>query len=104
MRENRKEVKQVKFRVSEREYDRLSQMAISLNMSVPKFCKMKAQGSKVRPPKIEKEGALEIARQLRAIGNNVNQLARRANEGYAIPTEELQAIREELAKLWQQLS
>lgn len=79
MRENRKEDKQVKFRVNEREYDRLSQMAISLNMSVPSFCKMKAQGSKVRPPKIEREGALEIARQLRA-------------------------IREELAKLWQQLS
>lgn len=104
MRENRKEDRQVKFRVNEREYERLEQMAKSLNMSVPKFCKMKAQGSKVKPPKIDREGALEIARQLRAMGNNVNQLAKRANEGYAIPSEELQGIREELGKLWQQLN
>nr|WP_185751430.1 hypothetical protein [Carnobacterium maltaromaticum] len=48
-------------------------------MSVPAFVKSKAQGAKLVTPKIDRPGAVEIAKQLRAIGNNVNQMAR-ANE------------------------
>ena len=55
-------------------------------------------------PKIDREGAFEIARQLRAIGNNVNQLSKRANEGKAIPSEELQDVQKELHALWQQFN
>lgn len=102
--ENRKDNRQIKFRVSDHEFERLTQMAEGLKMSVPAFCKAKAQGAKVRSPLIDREGAHELARQLRAIGNNVNQLTRRANEGYTISQAELQGIREELGKLWQQLN
>lgn len=104
MGENRKDNRQIKFRVSDHEFERLTQMAEGLKMSVPAFCKAKAQGAKVRPPLIDREGAHELARQLRAIGNNVNQLTRRANEGNTISQAELQGIREELGKLWQQLN
>ncbi|RDW20841.1 plasmid mobilization relaxosome protein MobC [Oceanobacillus arenosus] len=79
-------------------------MAKELQMSVPAFCKKKAQGAKMKPPRVNKEGAIEIARQLRAIGNNVNQLTKRANESKAIPIEELQEIQKELGAIWQQLS
>lgn len=58
----------------------------------------------MRPPKVNKEGALEIARQLRAIGNNVNQLSKRANEGKVIPRGELQGIQKELGTIWQQFN
>lgn len=101
---NRKEDRQINFRVSDLEYQRLEQMAKDAGMSVPTFCKKKAQGARIKPPKVNKEGAVEIARQLRAIGNNVNQLARRANEGNAIPREELQGIQKELQAIWQQFS
>lgn len=104
MGENRNESRQVKFRVSDPEFERLEQMAKDFQMSVPKFCKMKAQGARMRPPKIDREGAFEIARQLRAIGNNVNQLSRRANEGYAIPKGELQGVQKELQAIWQQFN
>lgn len=104
MGENRKDNRQIKFRVSDHEFEELEQMAKALQMSVPAFCKAKAQGAKMRPPKIDREGALEIAKQLRAIGNNVNQLSRRANEGYAVRQSELQAVQKELQALWQQLS
>lgn len=104
MGENRKENRQIKFRVSDLEFQNLEQMATSFGMSVPTFCKKKAQGAKMRPPKIDREGAFEIAQQLRAIGNNVNQLAKRANEGKAIPNEELQGIQKELQEIWQQFS
>src|SRR5699024_6260943 len=79
-------------------------MAKEAGMSVPSFCKKKAQGARMRAPKINRQGAFEMARQLRAIGNNVNQLSRRANEGQAIPNEELQSIQKELQALWQQFS
>src|SRR5699024_3154545 len=32
---------------------------------------------RMKPPKVDKSGAIEIAKQLRAIGNNVNQLTKR---------------------------
>jgi len=102
--ENRKENRQIKFRVSDPEFEKLEQMAKASGMSVPTFCKKKAQGARLRPPKIEREGAFEIARQLRAIGNNVNQLSKRANEGKAIPSEELQDVQKELHALWQQFN
>lgn len=104
MGENRNESRQVKFRVSDSEFEKLEQMAKEFQMSVPKFCKMKAQGARMRPPKINREGAFEIARQLRGIGNNVNQLTKRANEGKAIPREELQQIQKEMGAIWQQFN
>lgn len=104
MGENRKESRQVKFRVSDHEFERLEQMAKEFQMSVPAFVKAKAQGARMRPPKINREGAFEIARQLRAIGNNVNQISRRANEGYAIPKGELQDVQKELQNIWQQFN
>lgn len=101
---NRKENRQINFRVSEDEYAKLQEMAAALAMSVPTFCKKKAQGARMRPPAVHQEGAAEIARQLRGIGNNVNQLTKRANEGNTIPGEELQAIKKELQELWQRFS
>ncbi|MEB6551475.1 MobC family plasmid mobilization relaxosome protein [Heyndrickxia sporothermodurans] len=104
MGENRKENRQIKFRVSDPEFEKLEQMAKASGMSVPTFCKKKAQGARMSSPKIDREGAFEIARQLRAIGNNVNQLSKRANEGKAIPSEELQDVQKELHALWQQFN
>lgn len=101
---NRKENRQINFRVSDSEFEKLEQMAKEFQMSVPNFCKKKAQGARMKSPKINKEGALEIASQLRAIGNNVNQISRRANEGKAIRNEELLGIQKELGAIWQQLN
>lgn len=104
MGENRNESKQIKFRVSEDEFERLEQMAKDFQMSVPAFVKKKAQGTRMRPPKIDREGAFEIARELRAIGNNVNQISRKANQGNSIPREELREVQKELQALWQQFN
>ncbi|GAA3315439.1 hypothetical protein GCM10020331_010330 [Ectobacillus funiculus] len=76
MGENRKESRQIKFRVSDDEFEKLEQIANSFQMSVPAFVKAKAQGTRMRPPKIDREGAFEIARELRSIGVNVNQIAK----------------------------
>jgi len=102
--ENRKENRQIKFRVNDSEFERIQQIAETFHMSVPAFAKKRAMGYRMKPPKIDKAGAIEIAKQLRAIGNNVNQLTRRANEGRAIDSEQLRGIKKELHDIWQQFS
>ena len=101
---NRKENRQIKFRVSEQEFDRLEAIAESHQMSVPAFTKKRVISYRMPPLKIDRTGAIEIAKQLRAIGNNVNQLTRRANENETMEPGEIQAVQKELHKIWQQLS
>ena len=106
----RKEPKQISFRVSESEFEKLKRSAETLQMSVPAFVKSKAQGTKLVTPKVDRSGAIEIAKQLRAIGNNVNQMARATNateldSNLAVNlTAELQKMQKELNQIWQQLN
>lgn len=61
-------------------------------------------------PKVDRAGAIEIAKQLRAIGNNINQMARATNAAELDPdlaanlTAELQNVQKELNQVWQQLN
>lgn len=106
----RKEPKQISFRVSELEFEKLKRSAESFQMSVPTFVKSKAQGAKLVTPKVDRAGAIEIAKQLRAIGNNVNQMARVTNASELDPaaadnlTVELQKVQKELNKIWEKLT
>src|SRR5699024_10237940 len=105
MGENRKDNRQIKFRVSDHEYEELEQTANNFHMSVPAFAKKRAMGYRMKPPKVDISGAIEIAKQMRAIGNNVNQMTKRAyasNE--KIDSEKIQAIKKELNKKWQQFN
>ncbi|MCP6559008.1 plasmid mobilization relaxosome protein MobC, partial [Klebsiella pneumoniae] len=70
---DRKEPKQISFRVSESEYEKLKRSAETLNMSVPAFVKKKAQGSRLVAPKFDKETRQSIAKDLRRLGANANQ-------------------------------
>lgn len=105
MSENRKRQRMVPIRLSDEEFERCKEKADVLGLSVPGFLRELALQQKVKPPHpplIEREGALEIARELRAIGNNINQLAKRANEGTRVV--ELSAVQKELAEIWRRLS
>src|SRR5699024_6568917 len=105
MGENRKDNRQIKFRASDHEYQELQQTANNFHMSVPAFAKKGAPGYRRKPPKVDKSGAIERAKQLRAIGNNVNQLTRRANASNGkIDSEALQAIKKQLHEIWQQFN
>lgn len=109
--ETRSEPKQIKFRVSEDEFQRLTLMADNVGMSVPAFVKAKAQGVRVRQPKIDRKGAIEVAKELRAIGTNLNQVAKWCNARKQVSEQELERlnynieqIKKGLEKTWQQLS
>ncbi|MGQ3740481.1 MobC family plasmid mobilization relaxosome protein [Bacillus sp. Fil] len=111
MSEKRLEPKQIKFRVTENEFERLTLMADNVGMSVPAFVKAKAHGMRVRQPKIDRQGALEIARELRKMGTNLNQIARWCNKRTEVSEEEckrlhvnVEEIRKRLEQAWQPLS
>lgn len=77
---NRKEPKQISFRVNEGEYEKLRSSAETLNMSVPSFVKKKAQGSRLVAPKLDKETRQSIVKDLGSMGANVNQIAKWFNQ------------------------
>src|SRR5699024_7298946 len=105
MGENRKDSRQIKFRVSDHEYEELEQTANNNHMRVPAIANKQALRYSMKPTKVDKSEAMEIAKQLRAIGNNVNQLTRRANASNGkIDSEELQAIKKEFHEIWQQFN
>lgn len=104
MAENRKESKQINFRVNEEEYQRLEEMATKFGMTVPMFCKKKSQGSKMKSPKIDREGAIKMASELRKIGINVNQVAKHLNSGGNVLEGQIKDLERELNNLWQLLN
>ena len=108
---NRKDNKQISFRVSESEYLDLERSAKVLNISVPAFVKKKAQGARIVAPKIDSENAKEIARHLTGLGNNTNQIAKRLNSIEYANQEEVESVKKEvdrtlkgLAEIWRQLT
>lgn len=108
---NRKQPKQISFRVSESEYLKLERSAKVLNISVPAFVKKKAQGARVVAPKMNPDDSKEIARQLAALGNNMNQLAKRVNQiefadkhTQELLSGDLRRALDGLGKIWRQLT
>ena len=110
---NRKEPKQISFRVSESEYLKLKQSAETLNMSVPAFVKKKAQGSRLVAPKFDKETRQSIARdlsKLSRLGANANQIAKYCHQhqydapNYSALERNINELRERLDDIWQQLN
>ena len=107
---NRKEPKQISFRVSESEYEKLRSSAETLNMSVPNFVKKKAHGSRLVAPKFDKETRQSIAKDLSKLGANVNQIAKYCNQhqhenpDYKALDRNINAVRERLDEIWQQLN
>lgn len=107
---DRKDPKQISFRVSESEYSKLQASAETLNMSVPSFVKNKAQGTRLVAPKFDKKTRQSIAKDLSKLGANVNQIAKYCNQHknetphYHAMDRNIQAVRERLDDIWQSLN
>ena len=107
---NRKEPKQISFRVSESEYLKLQQSAETLNMSVPAFVKKKAKGSRLVVPKFDKETRQSIAKDLSKLGANANQIAKYCNQhqhetpNYEALERNISELRERLDEVWNKIN
>ena len=109
---DRKEKKQVNFRVSDIEYQRLDQNASALSMTVSGYAKFRVQSSDDVSIKFSHDDAVLFLRELGRIGTNINQIARFCNQqADGLPEElaerlilNLKAMREGIDALWQQLN
>ncbi|MFG1662289.1 plasmid mobilization protein [Staphylococcus epidermidis] len=104
---NRKEPKQISFRVTRHlEYLKLQQSAETLNMSVPAFVKKKAQGARLVAPKLDQATRQSVAKDLSMLGANANQIAKYCNQhqhespNYEALERNISELRERLDEIW----
>lgn len=55
-------------------------------------------------PIVNTDGLKELIPEIKRVGNNLNQISRKANEGIVIENGELSQMQKELSKVWQLLS
>lgn len=89
----------IAFRVTDKEKRGIEDKAAIKYNSVSAFARDCTIGKEI----YVLPGITEFAEQLRAIGNNLNQLTRAVNSGYATVID-LTEMREEVAEIWQSLN
>ena len=89
----------MKFRSTEEEKHRIMKKVDASDLSISEYLRRCA----LDKPVIVMEGVDQIAYELRAIGNNLNQITRSVNSGY-IQAIDLQETEEVLGQLWQSLN
>ena len=89
----------MKFRATEEEKHRIMKKVDASDLSISEYLRRCA----LDKPVIVMEGVDQIAYELRAIGNNLNQITRAVNSGY-IQAVNLQETEEVLGQLWQSLN
>lgn len=97
MKENRNCI--MKFRATEEEKAVIMRKVIDAGMNISEYLRRAALDKQV----MNVTGLDEIAHELRAIGNNINQLTRAVNAGY-IQAVDLHETEEVLSQLWQSLN
>lgn len=58
----------------------------------------------MKSPKIDRQGSIQIASELRRIGVNVNQIVKHLNSGENASEGQIKALQKELNDIWQQLN
>ena len=96
---NRKRPKQIVIRVSEEELDKIKLKVQRSNLKQSEYiikCLLEKDIYVV-------EGLGELIKQVKYIGNNLNQLTRAVHEGKADCSNEVKEIQKELSEVWQLL-
>lgn len=97
---NRTRPKQIVIRVSEEELAQIKEKVEQSGKSQQQYIIEALTQKQI----INTDGVKEILPELKRIGNNLNQIAKRCNEGGMLPTEaEIRKHGEELNKVWQLL-
>lgn len=91
---------QINFRVTDEEMAVLKVNAERAGFRVPMYCKRLALGVKVKPQIIGKELGQSMLPIIGYMGSNINQLAKKANEGGTVAAADLAAVKAEFDKLW----
>ena len=89
----------MKFRATEEERDRIMKKVDASELSISEYLRRCALDKKI----VAVNSLDDVARELRAIGNNLNQITRAVNAGY-IHAVNLHETEEVLGQLWQSLN
>lgn len=92
--------KQINFRVTEEEYEKLKRKAELANLSPSMYAKKQALQGKVKAPVITKDVGQLILPEISKIGSNINQLAKKANMNMTILPSEYKEVLAEFETLW----
>lgn len=93
--------RKITIRLSEKEYAHLNEQADLVQLGIEPFVRNLIMGKKMKPH--PKEEWTEIMRQMSAIGNNINQMAYRANLHGLTDKQALLRMQEEFEKLKQRM-
>ena len=93
--------KQILLRLSEKEYLYLKEQADLVGLKIEPFLRNLISGVKMKPR--PKEEWAELIRQISAVGNNINQIAHRANIHGLTDKQTLLNVQQELAKIRQKM-
>ena len=91
----------VSVRLSEKEYLYLKEQADLVGLKIEPFLRNLISGVKMKPR--PKEEWAEFIRQISAVGNNINQIAHRANIHGLTDKQTLFNVQQELAKIRQKM-
>ena len=93
---NKTRPKQLSFRVNEEEYQKLQESG----KNQQEYILSCVLDKKI----VNTDGIKELIPELKRLGNNLNQIAKRCNEGGVLPSEaEVREQGEELKQVWQLL-
>ena len=97
---NKTRPKQLSFRVNEEEYQKLQERVQESGKNQQEYILSCVLDKKI----VNTDGIKELIPELKRIGNNLNQIAKRCNEGGVLPSEaEVREQGEELKQVWQLL-
>ena len=97
---NKTRPKQLSFRVNEEEYQKLQERVQESGKNQQEYILSCVLDKKI----VNTDGIKELIPKLKRIGNNLNQIAKRCNEGGVLPSEaEVREQGEELKQVWQLL-
>lgn len=93
MNENRKREKQIKFYVNEKEYEQIKKKVEKSKLKQQEYLIKSALNKKI----IVIDGLKEILLELSREGNNLNQIAKKINEG---EQKDIKEMKNKLNNLW----
>ena len=97
---NKTRPKQLSFRVNKEEYQKLQERVQESGKNQQEYILSCVLDKKI----VNTDGIKELIPELKRIGNNLNQIAKRCNEGGVLPSEaEVREQGEELKQVWQLL-
>ena len=87
---NQKKDRRVEFKLTPKEYEHLKKQASLSGMTISGLLRVAIRGQEIRPR--PPENLAVLLRQMSAMGNNINQIAKVANSSKFIRSEDIEAI------------